>query len=152
MNSHSTPFGITVALIGDLYPERDLLCQDPSLQCMIMHDALDGSQALRLAGERAVDLWLIAASLSEMSGMDCVEMLKELSPQSYFCIVSPAYCPNEERMAFRFRRTLYVARPLDSWWLHELLRLCSSGRLRCKNQRDLRQLGNEFLMHPKQPP
>jgi two-component SAPR family response regulator len=81
----------------------------------------DGRSTLRLSGVFDAPFWLVNEELADMRGIDCIEMLVELYPDSRFFLIADQYNADDERMCFRFARVKYLCRPLDSQWLGRLL-------------------------------
>jgi DNA-binding response OmpR family regulator len=81
----------------------------------------DGRSALRSSRAWSPSFWLVNHALDDMSGIDCIEMLVELTPETRFYLIADAYSADEERLCFRFANVKYLCRPLDELWLSRLL-------------------------------
>lgn len=80
-----------------------------------------GREALRLAEARPPILWLINPRLSDMPGLDLVEMLRQFSPQATYCVVGDTYDSDDERAARRSAVHAYLCKPLQPAWVLSLL-------------------------------
>ena len=81
----------------------------------------DGCSALRLSTSFQQAYWLVNSQLPDMTGIECIEMLVELYPQSRLFLIGDHYEADVERLCFRFPGVKYVCRPLDVQWLGRLL-------------------------------
>lgn len=81
-----------------------------------------GREALRLEEEIRPRLWLIGMDLPDLPCFDLLEMLRQRHDHSQFCIVAGSYRKEDEQRAYRAGRTAYACKPLEAWWLRELVR------------------------------
>ena len=80
-----------------------------------------GREALRLEEKIRPRLWLIGLDLPDVSCFDLLEMLRQRHDYARFCIVAGSYREEDEQRAYRAGRTTYICKPLETWWLRELI-------------------------------
>jgi DNA-binding response OmpR family regulator len=76
-----------------------------------------GRQALRLARQEAVQLWMFNSTLDDMSGTELCAMIKTLRPESAVYIIADEYSAAEERAAWACGATLFACKPARAEWL-----------------------------------
>jgi len=86
-----------------------------------------GREALRLEEELRPRLWLIGMNLPDLPCFDLLEMLRQRHDHAQFCIVAGSYRKEDEQRAYRAGRTAYTCKPLETWWLRDLLRSAVPG-------------------------
>jgi DNA-binding response OmpR family regulator len=87
-----------------------------------------GREALRLKADIRPQLWLIGLNLSDVPCFDLLEMLQQLHEHSQFCVVASRYSAEDERRAYLAGRTAYLCKPLETWWLRELVHSRQTAR------------------------
>jgi DNA-binding response OmpR family regulator len=87
-------------------------CSDLNV-CFLSH----GNDALHLARSCTVNLWLINATLSDMSGFDLAKMVRRLSPGARIFIVSDDYNMDDELRTLSLGMTKYLCKPVEASWI-----------------------------------
>jgi DNA-binding NarL/FixJ family response regulator len=85
------------------------------------HAVHSGSEALRLAQQRHIDLWVVSDQLPDMRGVDLCQMLKLRSPDAAVFVTSDAYSAQVERAAYAARATGYGVQPAHLDWMDHWL-------------------------------
>ena len=80
-----------------------------------------GREALRVEEDIRPRLWLIGLNLPDLPCFDLLEMLRQRHDHAQFCIVADSYRKEDEQRAYREGRTTYICKPLETWWLRELV-------------------------------
>ena len=88
----------------------------------------NGRSALR--ADNACNVWIVAANLADMSGLDCVEMLAQLHESSRFFLVADQLHQEDEHRCFQLARVEYLGSPLVA---QRLVRLLNSQVLGSSN-------------------
>ncbi len=124
----SAPISPTIAVVdndADRYSFLHKLQQHKRAQLLFFPD---GRSALRVTSVLTPSFWLVNDRLTDMRGLDCVEMLVELHPDARVFLIADEYNVDDERQCFRFARVKYLCRPLDVQWLSRLLPSISAIR------------------------
>ena len=83
-NESAVPNVVVVDPRFDAYKQ---LADSALLGRINLHFRSSGADALKIAGRRRVDAWLIAADLDDMSGHDLVELLRDRSADARLAVV-----------------------------------------------------------------
>ena len=128
MNENHGLEDVICAVDGDADAYRLLFaCLDDNLTTVM---ATSGREALRLAAARSPTLWLINLKLPDMSGVDLIDMLRQLIACSTVCLVGDQYSADDERTAHRTGTHAYLCKPLEPSWVLQLLRRIPEQRSR----------------------
>ena len=76
-----------------------------------------GREALRLAATENIAVWWIGVDLSDMSGFDLYDMLRQQFEGATVCMVGPSYRVEDDLLARRVGAAMYVCKPVDTCWL-----------------------------------
>lgn len=76
-----------------------------------------GNDALRMARQWSVGLWIINTRLTDMSGFDLAEMLRRGRPGVRVFMVSDAYSVEEELQTLTLGLVKYLCKPVDPSWI-----------------------------------
>ena len=75
--------------------------------------------ALRLARNRTIGLWMINVRLPDLSGFDLVEMLRPQASDAAVVMVTDEYRLEDELRALVLGVTQYFCKPLKPSWFHQ---------------------------------
>jgi DNA-binding response OmpR family regulator len=78
-------------------------------------------EALRIARQEDVDLWVVNVSLPGLSGAELCEILKAKSSRAAVYLVADQYSAAAERAAWQVRATLFGVKPGHTAWLGDWL-------------------------------
>jgi DNA-binding response OmpR family regulator len=97
-----------------------------------LHRVATAHEALRLARSAAVDLWVISAELSDMSGSELCSLLKSRTPQAPVYLVADEPSVELERAAWHSRASMFGCKPAHAEWFshwlaHERKREATAG-------------------------
>ena len=76
-----------------------------------------GREALRLAAAERIAVWWIGVDLSDMSGFDLYDMLRQRLGGATVCMVGQSYRVEDDLLARRVGAAMYVCKPVDTCWL-----------------------------------
>ena len=76
-----------------------------------------GREALRLAATENISVWWIGVDLSDMSGFDLYDMLRQQLERATVCMVGPSYRVEDDLLARRAGAAMYVCKPVETCWL-----------------------------------
>jgi DNA-binding response OmpR family regulator len=76
-----------------------------------------GREALRLAATENISVWWIGVELSDMSGFDLYDMLRQQLEDATVCMVGPSYRIEDDLLARRAGAAMYVCKPVERCWL-----------------------------------
>ena len=76
-----------------------------------------GREALRLAATERIAVWWIGVDLSDMSGFDLYDMLRQRFDDVTVCMVGATYRSEDDSLARRVGAAMYVCKPVDTCWL-----------------------------------
>ncbi len=76
-----------------------------------------GREALRLAATERIAVWWIGVDLSDMSGFDLYDMLRQRLEGATVCMVGRSYRAEDDSLARRVGAAMYVCKPVDTCWL-----------------------------------
>jgi DNA-binding response OmpR family regulator len=74
------------------------------------HFLVSAGAAIQIARRLRADLWMIHVSLSDMSGFDLCEILREELAEATTFMISNQYSPDEERRACGIGADLYLCK------------------------------------------
>ena len=78
-----------------------------------------GHEALHVARNEYIDLWVVNAVLHDMSGIDLCCMLRSQSPPPTVYIVVDAYRAEDERAARACGAALFGCKPVQAEWFDQ---------------------------------
>jgi DNA-binding response OmpR family regulator len=78
-------------------------------------------EALRRGIAAKHSFWLISVDLSEVSGFDLFEMLRDRLDGAPVCLVAQSYRREDEVRAYRAGAAMYACRPVEVVWLRQCL-------------------------------
>jgi DNA-binding response OmpR family regulator len=79
------------------------------------HFLTSGSSAMQFARRLRAELWMINASLPDMTGFELYEMLREQLGEATTFMISNQYSADEERRSCRIGADLYLCKEAGQW-------------------------------------
>jgi DNA-binding response OmpR family regulator len=108
----------TTVVVVDRNPaDYDALLGAADEPRMNLHFLVKGNDALRLARKWAVDLWVINATLADMSGFDLAQMLRRSHLGARVFIVDDEYRVENELQTLSLGLSMYVCKPVEPAWI-----------------------------------
>ncbi|REK29045.1 MAG: response regulator [Planctomycetota bacterium] len=117
-----------IVIVDKNFADYTHLLSSPVADQWNFHFLRTGSAALRHATTGSVDLWLINAELSDMSGFELHRHLRKQRQRRPVILVADRYDRQNELNAFTEQVTAYVTKPIDVAWLQEKPSGTVSGR------------------------
>ena len=110
-----------VVVHDDVTPHAAVLALMPSGDVAIRH-VRSAAAALQLAKRTACSRWLVHVSLPDVSGFECISMIRDvIATPAHFYVISDTYSPEEERRSFELGVARYLCEPIHSVFLSQLL-------------------------------
>ena len=89
-----------------------------------------GREALRLAATENISVWWIGVDLSDMSGFDLYDMLRQRLDDATVCMVGATYRVEDDLLARRVGAAMYVCKPMHPCWLRSFVRRAHAGSIK----------------------
>jgi len=121
-----------VVVVDPRFESYKQLADSARLGRIDLHIRSSGADAMKLARRHAVDVWLIAADLDDMSGNDLVELLRSRSAESKVAVIDAAAGSRQyvvaEQEATASGADAVLTKPISLRDLEELLGLPAEER------------------------